>query len=290
MTVTTDASAATPRVLERIARSTPLALRLRDVVTGHLVRDATVAVIRDGQAAPLMATTTPSGTYVTHGVKSLVSWELRDALPDGSAPPPPVLPVPRSIVVRDPQGRFRSFVIDIDLPVEGLLDTPCGSPGQPQAIDGATLPLYSLPARPVPPGLAVVRASLVFYGDRRPAAYAALEVSNAGGAPFRGVADQRGEVVVILPYPPMPRSMLSTPASVRQPLQDSTWQLDVRAFLPATAVGDAALPDLCALLNQTPARLRRVGAETEVTTATLAYGHELHLQSSQTESELLVGE
>jgi hypothetical protein len=109
--------------------------------------------------------------------------------------------------VYDPIGRFLPFVMHVDLRDEpGLLVPPCtaaaalttdASPPEKPAF----VPLLNTPARTPPAGTAVVRASLRDGDTGQPAAFAMLEVREAGRAIGRGVADERGEVAVMFAYP-----------------------------------------------------------------------------------------
>jgi len=62
-----------------------------------------------------------------------------------------------------------------NLPTDGLFEATCGSP--PSRPDGLydTLPLFSLPSRPVPPDFGAIRSRLL-NPDGSPAHLAALEV------------------------------------------------------------------------------------------------------------------
>src|SRR5207237_5051284 len=84
---------------------------------------------------------------------------------------------PRTLVYRvrveDRRGRFQPFTFDLSAPVRGLVTLPqCVPAGStPSAI-----PLYSAPTRPVPAGLAAVRATLVDASTGRAAPWAVLQV------------------------------------------------------------------------------------------------------------------
>jgi hypothetical protein len=131
--------------------------------------------------------------------------------------------------------------------------------------------------RAIPAGMAAVRASLRHGAE--PAAWAVLEVTPPGGGRLRGIADERGEVVVILPWPPLARS---TRTATAPPLAGQTWALGLRAlYTPRSPV--ERRPDVCTLLRQRPAeRLARASTPgTDLSEATLSYGSELVLHELQ---------
>jgi hypothetical protein len=183
--------------------------------------------------------------------------------------------------------------VQAELPTDGLLSIPCGSPPlSPPDEESRFLPLFSRPDRTVPPGTAVVRARLLHEADLTPAAYAALEVvPRPGAAPVRGIADERGEVAVLFSYPPPSGFTGSPPAGTKRPLASTTWTVTVDAFLPraASPPQEGELPDLCTLLDQSPATLlTATSPPMGLTEATLEYGRELVLPSASDRHELLV--
>jgi hypothetical protein len=282
--------------VERIAHFAPVGVRLVDTVTGRPVsEDVSVLVVPPPPAPATTAFRTPSGVFAAHGLRSLRAWELRDVGPDGLPLPAADPALPFRVEVRDGSGRFHSFAVDrVLLPSGGLLAPACGSPpGSPPDAAAPALPLFSLPSRPIPPGMAVVRARLQHHGERSPAAYAALEVVPApGAAPVRGIADERGEVAVLFGYPEPPGLAGSPPAGTKRPLAATSWPVTVRAFLPRAASPPEAgeLPELCSLLDQSPTTLTTTESPPrELGEATLEYGRELVLRSSPGDAALLVG-
>ena len=286
--------------VERLAHFVPFGVRLLDVATGRPVsEDVTVRIVPPPPAAATTAFRTPSGVFAAHGLRSLRAFELRDVGPDGLPVPADDAPMPFRVEVRDLSGSFHSFAVDRALlPSDGLLVPACGSPpdsppGSPPDAAHDALPLYSLPGRAVPPGMAVVRAQLRNAADRSPAAFAALEVvPSHGAAPVRGIADERGEVAVLFPYPQPPSLAGSPPAGTRRPLSSTRWTVGVRAFVPRVASPPEAgeLPELCSLLDQSPTTLTTTESPPrELGEATVEYGRELVLRSSPGDAALLVG-
>jgi hypothetical protein len=282
------------QVIERVAHVTPVGVRLADVVTGRSVsEDVSVRVVPPRPARPTAAVRTSSGAFAAHGLRGLRRWELRDVGPDGLLEEVDVEPIPFRIEVRDASQRFHSFAVHAELPSDGLLSVRCGSPpASPPSEERRSLPLFSRPGRAVPAGTAVVRARLVYEADRAPAAYAALEVvPRAGAAPVRGIADERGEVAVLFPYPQPAGFVGSPPAGTKRPLASSTWTVTLHAFAPraGSPPEEGELPDLCTFLDQSPATLLTTASPpTELAEATLEYGRELVLRSSPGHPELLV--
>jgi hypothetical protein len=280
--------------LERVAHAVPVGLRLADVVTGRGVSEGiSVRVVPPPPDRPTTAFRTSSGGFAAHGLYGLREWELRDVGRDALLEEPDVSPRRFRIEIRDTTGRFHSFAMDADLPSDGLLYGRCGSPpASPPEEVTRFLPLFSRPDRPVPPATAVVRARLVYESDRTPAAYAALEVvPRAGAAPVRGIADERGEVAVMFPFPRPVGLAGSPPAGTKVPLARSTWKVAVEVLAPrlASPPQEGELPDLCTLLDQSTATLLTAASPpAELAEATLEYGRELVLRSSPRDPELLV--
>jgi hypothetical protein len=283
----------TVQYLEREAHLVAFGVRLRDVVTGWTVDDVSVRLVPVGAGPAVAAVRTPSGVFAAHGLSSLRRWERRDVGPDGLPEPVEVDPVPFRVEVRDGAGRYHDFAVHVELPVPGLLTVPCGSPpASPPERASPSLPLFSLPGRLPPAATAVVRARLA-HADGTPAAWAALDVvPSEGAAPARGIADQRGEVVVMFPYPSPPTFAGSPPSGAKQPLARTTWRVTLQAHLPSPTSPPTAdqLPDLCGFLDQSPTTLRTTSSPPQqLSEATLSYGQELVLRSSPVDATLLVG-
>jgi hypothetical protein len=279
--------------VERFAHVAPLGVRLVDVFSGRTVVDGvSVRVIPPPPARTSTAFRTPSGVFAANDLPGLRRWELREVGTDGLQEEVEIEPIPYRLEVRDGPGHFHPFSVDADLPADGLLAALCGSPpSSPPADEARSLPLFSTPGRPVPPGTAVVRATLVYEADRTPASFAALEVvPRPGSAPVRGIADERGEVIVMFHYPPPAGLVGSPPGTTRQPLTRTTWTVGLQVFAPQIASPpENELPDLCTFLDQTPATLlTTTSPPAELGEATLEYGRELVLRSSPDDPELLL--
>ena len=287
--------AVAPVVIETVRRRPVLGVRFRDDATGEVVRDVRVRLSMAGLADPAEPVVTPSGVFAWRSLPGLAAWALDSE--DG-----PVLPRPAEVTVADPQGRYLAYRFSVMLPLAGLAVPTCGSPPEPfgsppgspverGSSDDATLPLFSLPGRPPPTGMAVARAALRRHDGSTPAAYATLRLTAHTGESARGVADARGQVIIFVAYPRVDRSRSSAlvgsaPFGPRQPLTQMQWELDVSASLPRRPVD--AVPDLCDLIDQVDARLTTVGG-TVPERPSLTYGRELVLPADGPRRELLVG-
>jgi hypothetical protein len=256
-------------VLERLTRNAPWGVRFWDAAEGSASVDGLkVELYLPGNpAARARAIPNRSGVYVAHtlpafaGTGSPDQPGLRDF--EGSDAAPDVLwrihTRTYRVEVRDPLGRFLPFAFDAELPARGFFQWPApwSSPPAAIALPGASgsppqallpyIPLFSAPARPAPPTLAVVRAQLREQGTGRVAAWCLLGVSIDDRPCGLGLADEQGRVAVIFPYPEPPRRRLASPP---EPRNDFSWTVQLTAYgapaSPAKAVPE--LPDLAEVL------------------------------------------
>jgi hypothetical protein len=213
---------------------------------------------------------------------------------------------PFTVEVTDEERRFLPLKFEADLPCKGLfnwqettaaqapLDPPAGNPG---------VPLYSSTLRTAPAGMAVLRAELYEASDEVigevrqtiPAAWAMLEAHSGGRLLGRGIADEKGRIALIFPYPAPHDSGGSTSGSptgeftAGLPFRQQEWPIQLQVFYepdvflsppapfspPSKAPGDneAAVPSLSDILNQSPASLFLDEAQTEpLTEVALRYG------------------
>jgi hypothetical protein len=274
--------------LERVTIFTPLGIRFWDPVQDAQVRDGLIVTAypegthRNGTRA----FRTLSGVYAFRGLSGLHDVEYPDdGFPDAS---PPV--AARFIIqVFDERRRFLPVVFGADLPYYGVYPTnlPLSPPG-----DG--LPgfyLFSAPTRPGTPALAVVRAQLVERVDavaRRPAAHAVLEVEVAGGRVWYGVADERGSVAVLFPYPTFTIATgLASPVALPPTPPPQTWDLHVRVRYDPAALSFSngfQIPDLHSVFDQSPGDLwstavAQPGQPISQMSAELIFGRELVMRT-----------
>jgi hypothetical protein len=284
------------QLIERLTLVAPLGVRFHDTASGVFVGDGLeVSVYRAGAPANrASARANRTGVYVLHHAPGLLDFERGAGDADfwRSAPPPQ----PFVVEVEDGQRRFQPFRFTAGLPARGILEwaRPFGT-SPPSA--GGSIPLYSSPVRPVPAGMAVLRAELWDASLDAPAAWAVLEAYLEGQLLARGVADEEGRIALIFPYPTPrpfgesspPGAVSSPPAAKGPPLTEQVWPLTVRAMYaprrPATSppepfATEPALPDLHETLAQPPAQLWADGARTRpLGEISLQYGRELVLKS-----------
>jgi hypothetical protein len=194
------------------------------------------------------------------------------------------------VEVRDRLARFTPFVMHVVSPQEPEFVRPrCASSLMPSAspgIDEFQVPLFNLPSRTAPAGSAVVRASLIDSVTHRPAPFAVVEVSAGGQLLGRGIADERGEAVVMFAYPEPesapPWSPPAPPSRPRPPAEQQwTVLVSVRYRPPLQRYRlDPSLPalvDLCDVLEQPVATVATTSPLLPFDESQLCYGEELIL-------------
>jgi hypothetical protein len=253
-------------VLEHVTSVAPLGLRFVDAATGHAI-GAGLNVFAAPANVPTRRTQAfPNrvGIYAARGLHGLSEAERGSGDAGFWSSPPGLRRF--SVEVSDQERRFLPCQFELALPAHGLAAPSCLPPTTPSDPTSAGVPLFSAPSRPIPAGLAAVRAEVWDEATGKPAAWALLEVAGAGMPATRGLADERGCGVVIFPYPePELFGVGSTPGGAA--LLGQRWNLTLRVF--AMAHGDWGLaPDLCRVLEQADAPPR---SEVPVT---LIYGQE----------------
>ena len=240
-----------------------------------------------GHHQPIRAFRTASGIYAFRDLPGL--HDIEYPIENQAAGSPP-LAFRFLIEVVDTRKRFLPAIFEVDIPHQGIFpDVELGSP------PGNKLPgfyLFSAPTRPVPASLAVVRAQLVEHVDadtQRPAAHAVLAVQVPGPTTWYGVADDRGAVAVLFPYPTFTvsspvASPIGSPATVVQ----QHWEVSVSVRYdspPLMSPIDSMLPDLGRIFNQNPGNIWSTLVDqpsqpvTQVTTE-LIFGQALELRTS----------
>jgi hypothetical protein len=241
------------RVVERTILFSPFGVLFWDPATRTRVRAGLDVVRRhDGLSRVDRARPNRSGVYVLHGP-----------------------PAGRSRVeVGDPEGRFLPVAFDAEL-----------SPPGPAQLGAAlpVIPLFSASSRPVPPGLAALRAQLATATGA--ASWALLELFDRGRSIGRGVADGNGLATVLFPYPEPTALPLSPPGGASGRLSDQTWNLGLRACFAGLT---ADRPDLGDLLDQPPATLLADESGNPLTSVELTYGREVVVRTSPHSTLLLV--
>jgi hypothetical protein len=241
--------------LERVIIDAPLGLRFWDSITHKVIGDGLVVTVYPMQKPSLRSQAEPnrSGVYTFHRLPLLGTVEIKE----GTGP---IWTAPGAdkgfiLEVFDRLGRFQPFQTPITELPRGVFAWACPtlSPLSPAPPAGEpSIGLFSSAARSVPPGCAVVRASLrqVSADPRgKPAAWAVLSVFYRGKLLERGLADKDGAVVVIFPYPQPPISssasgLLGAPI----PLTRQVWEVNLSAqFAPLDPAPD--FPNLCDVLS-----------------------------------------
>jgi len=274
VTVTVD-------VLDRVTRVAPLGVRFWDPVVGAVVRDGLEVTLYPTGSPQLrvLAQPNPSGVYVLHSGPGLG----RAATGAGDADYWQHIPETRDYrcAVRDTQSRYQPVAFNARLPFEGLLQVQCASPSPPVYAQG--IELFSAPTRAVPSAMAIIRAELTRASTGRPAAWAMLTVEFAGAFLGRGVADEKGRIAAIFPYPEPERRPRQSPPESLSPPQPSalmTWEVEVRVH-HSPALAGTTLPDLCDVLMQPEARLFTSSPPEELRRTTVVLGRESYLAKSR---------
>jgi hypothetical protein len=274
------------QALESLTLVTPLGIRFWDEVSNDMVKDGLLvtAYPPTNPERRVQAFTNPSGVYVLRYLPGLHAIENGAGDTNFWSNLPPRRPF--VIEVQDGNRRFQPFLFTADVPVQGLFTWECGSPPSPTA---TMVPLYSSPARPVPGGMAVLRADLWDQGANAPAAWAVIEANIPGQQPIRGIADYLGRVALIFPYPePLDfvfDALTSLPSvTTGLPLTQHEWPIQLQAgYIPQHPV--PLFPDLCATLTQPAATLWADAAQSQpLTEVTLKFGQELVVRSHDSSS------
>ena len=287
------AGAVTPRmVIERYARVAPLGVRFRDPVSGSVVSDGLVCEAWNLAEPRRRVRGFPNagGVFVwldLPGIHERTFGRGDDGYWDAELPA-----VPFVVEVTDLAGRFLPFRFTVAAPARGVTGLACAAGGSPPA--PTFVALYSAPSRVIPGPSAVIRAELHDAAAGVPAAWAVVEAFVAGRSIGRGVSDDRGQVLLLAPYPepqPMPivRGHASPPRTPRQ-LWDQRWPLTFEVRYERLPVDvSEELPDLCAVLQQRRATAWRDSTlRAALDRAQLQYGRELRLESSDPDRRLFV--
>jgi hypothetical protein len=230
------------KVLERRTWVAPLGVRLLDRHRDVALNDPAIRVTArraDGRGPAVTATLASSGLYGFATLPGLRDFE------QGVAPAAPDPPHRFLLRVEDSLGRFLPTTSPTDAPSDPIRNVL----------------LFSAPTRVPPPGFALVRATITAGDGHTPAPFAVLEATLNGGArAFHGIADRRGEVALLLPYP----DALDAPETFEpdaprpEPLHQRDWPLSLRVRFRAGGVPEppepGAPPEIARALDQPAAR------------------------------------
>jgi hypothetical protein len=285
-----------PVVFEHATRVAPLGVRFYDPLIGRYVDQliVTVRANRRPQSGLLLLKPNRSAVYVLQNVPGLRDFEFGAGDAGFWAEFESGIPArsPYTLAVYDPLRRYLPFSLQVAVPAHGLVEWSCEPLASPVEANAAGIPLFSTPQRPAPQPIqtmAVVRAGLYDPLADQPAAWAVLELSYEGRVLGRGIADERGQVVVFLPYPPPAGFLPLSPMTPTPPAGEPVWTVAVRVGWlptspPAQAATDAPGPDLCEILRQLdgpPAHAWADATRTRLLTeASLRLGQELILRTA----------
>jgi hypothetical protein len=208
----------------------------------------------------------PVSTLLGFGtLPGLHSQELAFAV--GSATPSgPVLSLrPFVVTVTDTLGRF--------LPEAMVVQAPVTAPVE--------VLLYSAPARPRPPGWAMVYGEVHVDLDGTPAAWALIGITD-GTAAYQTVSDEAGRFLFYLPYPEALPSLAGSP-SHSGGISQVTWTLTVTVhYEPATLnwpvnPAPGGPPDISSICAQNQAEIATPSGQQPSYDDTLSFGTPLLL-------------
>lgn len=283
------------RPLDKVNHFVPLGIRFWDFATEKSVTDGLdVTARRLDRSHPVRrAFQSISGIYAFRDLPGLRRIERPDPdLPAGVHPvassPPDQYPF--VIRVADRLGRYLAVNFQVDLPHRGIypIQPPSTSP------PGSGLPgffLFSSPTRQLLSSLAMVQAQLferLGPGQFRPAAHATMEIIAPRQPVWRGIADERGTVLVAFPYPPFATEVAPVSPPLGAPeTRVQAWDITVRVnyrsdIEQSTPDSVALLPDLGDILTQPPASLwlTQSGPGLAQLDTRLIFGQPLRLQTA----------
>jgi hypothetical protein len=260
---------------DRVVRIAPLGLRLWDLAVDAPAQPGLHVTCRLPGGRQVTALRTPSGCYAVRSVPGLHAAEYPEDETHYWYHPPARTTARVEII--DSARRYLPLALAAELPHRGLVQPFCRAPG-PEA---PVVPLFSSPVRPVPAGVAVVRAQLELVSGG-PASWAHLTVHLPDAGEAYGMADGRGSAAVFFPWPePQPPA----DGADAVPLRLQEWTVTVAARFGRTVAGVAVpvaesdgVPELCTLLTQRPARLL-AGLDDPLPAARLVFGRDLVLRS-----------
>jgi hypothetical protein len=272
---------------------TPLGIRFWDPAFDRPVTDNLQVTARLEQTSYPVATAfrTASGIYAFQGLPGLYPIEhpVIDEPPIASPP----FQKRFTVTVSDLQDRFLPllFQVDLPLPYEGIYPAP---QNQATGDSFAKFYLFSAPARPTSPGLAAVRGQVVDYYTGVPAAFVCLEIT-VNGQKMYGIADDRGVLAILLPYPPLASTLGGSPPGLKlSALGDQRWEVTITVRYNQASLEyppGAEIPDLRSIINQPLglAWLTEDGLPAPSITFDLTFGKDLILRTGDL-SKLLIGQ
>ena len=265
-------------LLENLSRVAPFGLRFWDQVSGSIIIDGLIvnAYPADNPDHRTKAFTNRLGIYIFRNLPGLHEFEFgtgnKEFWDDFSIKRPFV------IEVNDSENRFLPFNFSVELPVKGLFNLESLLLGSPPN-GGNFIPLFSTPSRAIPGALAVVRAELWDITEGKPAAWSVLEIWADGLSPIKGLADEKGRVAIIFPYPEPASDTSGSPPGAIKPLHEENWKINLQLYY-SSKNADLRIPDLYKIMQKNPATILSVlSPPTPLKEVILEYGKELIIKS-----------
>lgn len=276
-------------VIERLSLVSPLGVRFRDEATGAIVCDGlnVMAYPKRIPELKVQAVANSLGVYLFRNVPGLRDFEHGTGNTDFWQKSQPKNDF--FIEVVDTERRFQSFRFPVKLPRHGIFSWQCGeNPPSPPSVP-EIVPLYSATTRPVPDGMAVIRAQLWNPVAQTYAAGAVLEALVPKRPPVRGFTDTSGRVALLFPYPEPVEFLFGSrsPTSPVEPLSKQSWSVQLQAaYEPQDP--KQPIPNLCTILMQRPAHLWEDEAHTKPFQGEkLHFGQELVVRSTDSKESVL---
>jgi hypothetical protein len=256
----------TIQVLETLTLVSPAGVRFWDAVDRAPVSEGLSVVIWPASRPELQipSVLNRSDVFTFHDLPGMRDVENGAGDADFWATNPPRFDF--VLQVGDTLNRFLPFQLPLRLPIRGIADGT---------------QLFSSPARTLVSPIGVIRAQLFDPINGVPAAWAVVEAVVNGGAVSRGLADDKGNLLLPLPYPEAQNTGLGfgSPGLPGVKLTAQTWQVSL-GFFYSPQVPVPTIPDLSQVLAQPPATAwDDETLSTPVTAATLRFGQELVLRS-----------
>lgn len=251
-------------------RVVALGIRMADGVTGLPVRDglrAWASPVSD-ERVRIAGESGPSGQIVWARLPGTSAWRA------GGAP----TRAPRFLLeVEDRQERYLPVRVEAEAQSQALVSWVWGSKKERRPL----VPMYHGSSGPALEGHASIYAELWDLGASAPAAWSLLSARAGTGeraVTSWGLADARGRVRVVLPWP-------EPGLSTGKPLAEATWALSLRVRFARRAPASLP-PNLDAIERQPLARLwRDADAKLPMSSATLRFGTELVLRGDSSSSD-----
>lgn len=269
---------------EKLLIRAPIGIKFWDHGSNRPVTDdlSVKAWPEKGPFRPVSAIKNSAGIYSFHNLPGLIEWEYPDN--DEGIPQSPPISKKFIIKVEDKRNRFLDTAVSVDLPCPG--NRIYLNYKQSPAIENKGLRLFSAPTRPVEPHLAVVRAFLWDRIQNKAASYAVLKI-DVSGTTWCGIANHRGSLSLMFPYPMTMQNIDTSPPSTRIPAHEQSWPVTVRAFYEGTdmtALPYAETPDLHHILKQKQVMICETDLELkDKLNKTLMIGRELVIKTKQSD-------